>query len=298
MNLIPQAPPDFRSGFVALIGRPNVGKSTLLNRVLGEKIAITSPVAQTTRHSIRGILTRPTSQIIFIDTPGIHKPRHQLGETLVMTARSAMAQVDVVVFVADASTECGAGDRLIATTLIPNTMLPVLLLNKIDLAADRQEASYQALWSVPTPMFKVSAQTGEGIEHFLKGLEALLPSGPYYYPPDSLTDQTERVLCAELIREQILHQTTEEVPHAVAVVIEAMEEQPRITRIRAVIYVERDSQKGILIGKGGQRLKEINTHARLAMEEMLQTKVYLEVFVKVENRWRQNPRTVKALYPQ
>jgi len=295
--LIPAAPADFRSGFVALIGRPNVGKSTLLNRLLGEKIAITSPVAQTTRHAIRGVLTRPTSQIIFIDTPGIHKPRHKLGEALVNTARQTMAQVDVVVFVADGSEPTGAGDRLIATTLLPVAPV-VLVLNKLDCTSLDYSASYHELWPEPPLTFRLSAQRGDGLGEFLTGLEQQLPLGPYYYPPDSLTDQTERLLCAEFIREQILLATQEEVPHAVAVGIEAMEELSRLTRIRAVIYVERDSQKGILIGKGGERLKGISTQARLAMEEMLQTKVYLEVFVKVAAHWRQNPRLLKELYPQ
>jgi len=294
---IPDAPEGFRSGFVALVGRPNVGKSTLLNHLLGEKIAITSPVAQTTRHAIRGILTRPTSQIILVDTPGIHKPRHQLGENLVQTSRNTLNQVDAVVFVNDGSEPAGAGDRLIASTLLPKGIPLAVVLNKADLDPTDHQASYQALLTEPAPIFRLSAQTGQGILEFLAGLELLLPLGPYYYDPDSLTDQTERVLCAEFIREQILLVTQEEVPHAVAVVIEAMEELPKLTRIRAAIYVERDSQKGILIGKGGSKLKGISTQARLAMENMLQTKVYLEVFVKVEPRWRQNPRLLKELYP-
>jgi GTPase len=299
VSLIPAAPADFRSGFVALVGRPNVGKSTLLNRLLGERIAITSPVAQTTRHAIRGILTRPGSQLIFIDTPGIHKPRHKLGENLVHSARATMGQVDVIVFVADGQEAPGAGDRLITSTLVPPNVQVVLALNKTDLnpAFASQEAAYQALWPAPVPLFGVSAQTGEGIEAFLEGLEAQLPLGPYYYSPDSFTDQTERVLCAEIIRERVLNNTNEEIPHAVAVVIEQMEELPKLTRIRATLYVERDSQKGILIGKGGSMLKRISTEARLAMEELLQTKVYLEVFVKVALRWRQNPNLVKELYP-
>jgi len=294
---IPQAPEGFRSGFVALVGRPNVGKSTLLNHLLGQKIAITSPVAQTTRHAIRGIVTRPLSQMIFVDTPGIHRPQHQLGENLVATARNTMGQVDVVVFVGDATGEAGAGDRLIVTKLIPPEVPIILLLNKVDLEPAWSPATYQSLWDLPVPCFGISAQTGTGIEEFLQGLEGALPPGPYYYPIDSLTDQTERQVCAELIREQILHQTNQEIPHSVAVVIEAMEELPKLTKIRAVIYVERTSQKGIVIGKAGSKLKTIGTLARQQMEELLEKKVFLELFVAVEPDWRKNPNRVKELYP-
>jgi len=271
----------------------------LLNRLLAERVAITSPVAQTTRHAIRGILTHEQSQMVFVDTPGIHKPRHRLGETLVESARNTMNQVDIVAFVVDASQAAGRGDRLIATNLVPAATKIIMILNKIDLEPDhvRHRESYQSLWPEPVPFFSLSAQTGRGTTALLKGLAELLPYGPYYYPPDSFTDQTERVLCAEFIREQVLHLTQEEIPHAVAVIIEQIEELPNLTRIRAVICVERDSQKGILIGKGGQMLKRISTQARLAMEEMLQTKVYLEIFVKVQEHWRKNPRLVKELYP-
>ncbi len=298
-ELIPAAPEGFRSGFVALVGRPNVGKSTLLNRILGERVAITSPVAQTTRHAIQGIVTRPASQLIFVDTPGIHKPRHHLGERLVQTAQTTLSQADVVVFVGDASQAVGAGDRRIATTLLPPGVPVVMALNKVDLDPGyrRQVADYQALWPEPVPCYGVSAHDNLGITEFLDGLEALLPEGPYYYSPEQFTDQTERTICAELIREQVLHYTNEEIPHAVAVIIEQMEELPKITRIRAVIQVERDSQKGIIIGKGGQMLKAIGTEARLGMEQLLQTKVHLEIFVKVAAHWRRDLRQIKELYP-
>ncbi len=296
MELIPQAPEGFRSGFIGLVGRPNVGKSTLLNALLGEKIAITSAVAQTTRHAIKGVVTRPTSQLIFVDTPGIHKPRHRLGESLVATARAAMGQVDLLLFVVDGAGAAGAGDKLIATRLVPTGLPVALILNKADLAQGHDHTeSYQALWPEPVPVFKVSALRNLGLDRLLTDLEALLPEGPYYFTSDNFTDQTERGICTELIREQILSLTTEEIPHAVAVLIEKMEELPQITRIQAVIYVERDSQKGIIIGKGGQMLKTISTEARLAMEELLQKKVYLEIFVKVKTHWRQNTQFLKEL---
>lgn len=289
---IPVAPEGYKSGFIGIIGRPNVGKSTLMNQLVGQKIAITSPVAQTTRNRLRGILTTPEAQIIFVDTPGIHKPHHQLGEVLVQNAQIAIKSVDVVLFVVDGSVEMGGGDRFIAE-LLENTKTPVILgLNKIDqLAQDDPaiERSYTELAKPQNwPIVKFSALTGEGLDNLQKLLIEKLEPGPYYYPPDLVTDQPERFIMGELIREQILLLTREEVPHSVAVTIEKVEEQPAITRVFAAINVERDSQKGILIGKKGSMLKTIGSAAREQIQKLIAGKIYLELFVKVEPKWRQS----------
>lgn len=293
VSLIPVAPPGYRSGFIGLIGRPNVGKSTLMNQLVGQKIAITSPVAQTTRNRLRGILTTATAQIIFVDTPGIHKPHHQLGKVLVKNAQVAINAVDLVLFVVDGSVEAGGGDRFIAE-LLHRTQTPVILgINKIDLQppaiAAQIQTSYAALatsqqWS----QVQFSALSGQGLESLQAQLVERLPLGPYYYPPDLVTDQPERFIMGELIREQILLLTREEVPHSVAVLIDRVDEAPEITRILATIYVERSSQKGILIGKGGSMLKEIGTAARQQIQKLIAGKVYLELFVKVQPKWRQS----------
>lgn len=289
---IPIAPEGYKSGFIGIIGRPNVGKSTLMNQLVGQKIAITSPVAQTTRNRLRGILTTESAQIIFVDTPGIHKPHHQLGEVLVQNAQIAIRSVDVVLFVVDGAVEMGGGDRFIAE-LLENSKTPVILgLNKIDqLAQDSPEIdrSYNELAKPQNwPIVKFSALTGAGLESLQKLLVEKLEPGPYYYPPDLVTDQPERFIMGELIREQILLLTREEVPHSVAVTIEKVEEEPTITRVFAAIHVERDSQKGILIGKKGSMLKTIGSAAREQMQKLIAGKIYLELFVKVEPKWRQS----------
>lgn len=235
--LIPTAPPGFKSGFVAIVGRPNVGKSTLMNYLVGQKIAIVSPVAQTTRNRLRGILTTEAAQVIFVDTPGIHKPHHELGRVLVQNARLAINVVDLVLFVVDSSVPAGGGDRFIAN-LLAKTPVPVILgLNK----ADRQtgdvaalDASYQQLGQAGQwEQCKFSALTGEGLDELLAQAIAQLEPGPYYYPPELVTDQPERFIMGELIREQILLHTRQEVPHSVAIAIERVEEQPEITRVQA-----------------------------------------------------------------
>jgi GTP-binding protein Era len=297
---IPTAPPNFKSGFVALIGRPNVGKSTLMNQLVGQKIAITSPVAQTTRNRLRGILTTPQGQYIFVDTPGIHKPQHHLGEILVQNARTAIALVDVVLFVVDGSVPAGRGDEFIATLLTQAQTPTVIGLNKSDLCPPEQqldiEASYQQLaGGQDWPLLRFSALSGAGAERVLQAVGDRLPEGPYYYPPDLITDQPERFIMGELIREQILLQTREEVPHSVAVVIDRVEESADITRLLATIYVERESQKGILIGKKGAMLKAIGTAAREQMQKLIDGKVYLELFVKVQPKWRQSRLQLEEL---
>ena len=339
-GLIPAAPAGFRSGFVGIIGRPNVGKSTLMNYLVGQKIAITSPIAQTTRNRLRGILTTPTAQLIFVDTPGIHKPHHQLGKVLVKNAQVAIQSVDVLLFVVDGSVEAGGGDRFIAN-LLTKCQLPIVLgINKADqqaaeeagedLKADAQETeaepkeylppslliphsspltshsspltphpfdrSYQELAaSQQWELAKFSALTGEGIEVLQQQLIQHLEPGPYYYPPDLVTDQPERFIMGELIREQVLLLTREEVPHSTAIGIDRVEEEPTITRILATIYIERPSQKGILIGRGGEMLKAIGSAARQQIQKLVAGKVYLELFVKVQPKWRQSSARLAEL---
>jgi GTPase len=289
---IPIAPAGFKSGFVGIIGRPNVGKSTLMNKLVGQKVAITSPTAQTTRNRLKGILTTPEAQLIFVDTPGIHKPHHELGKTLVKTAQSAIDSVDLNILVVDSSTEAGGGDRFIVE-LLERTKTPVILgLNKCDRqSSDYQkfDESYQQLakdknWQI----MKFSALTGTGVDELQNKLIQNLEPGPYYYHPKLVTDRPERFIMGELIREQILLATRQEVPHSVAIVIEKVEETPKITRVMAAINVERNSQKGILIGKGGAMLKEIGMKARQQIQKLIAGEVYLELFVKVEPNWRQS----------
>ncbi len=296
---IPIAPSGFRSGFIALVGRPNVGKSTLLNSLVGEKIAITSPVAQTTRNRLQGILTLPTAQLIFLDTPGIHKPHHRLGEILVHNAQAALRAVDVVVLVVDSSTPAGRGDAYIAERL-PHDVPCLICGNKADLlplpTPEQQSliTSYEQL--LPgTPLILTTALNARTLEGLLQAITARLPEGPYYYPPDQITDQPERFIMGELIREQILLHTREEVPHSIAVVVEAVIEGEQLTRVTASIIVERQSQKGILIGKGGEMLKRIGQAARLQMQKLILGKIYLELFVKVRPHWRRSESHLRNL---
>jgi GTP-binding protein Era len=287
---IPQAPPEFKSGFIGIIGRPNVGKSTLMNQLVGQKIAITSPVAQTTRNRLRGILTTDKAQLIFVDTPGIHQPHHQLGEVLVKNAKIAIESVDVLLFVVDGTAACGGGDRFITELLSRSQTAVILGINKIDeqpADAEKLDDSYIQLakehqWET----IKFSAKTALGLVEAQELLIEYLEPGPFYYPPDLVTDQPEQFIMGELIREQILLLTREEVPHSVAISIDLVEETPSITRLLATIHVERDSQKGILIGKGGTMLKAIGSTAREQIQKLIAGKVYLELFVKVQPKWR------------
>lgn len=290
---LPIAPAGFRSGFIGIVGRPNVGKSTLMNYLIGQKVAITSPIAQTTRNRLRGILTTEQAQIIFVDTPGIHKPHHELGKVLVHNARTAIASVDLVLFVVDGSVPAGRGDSFIAELLAQQDTPVCLGMNKIDLRspdlASEITTSYQKV-AMPYgwPLAEFSAVTGEQVAALQTQLTQGLEPGPYYYPPELVTDQPERFIMGELIREQILYHTREEVPHSVAIAIDRIEEDETITRILATIHVERDSQKGILIGKRGSMLKTVGSAAREQMQKLITGKVYLELFVKVESRWRQS----------
>ena len=297
LGQIPVAPPEFKSGFIGLIGRPNVGKSTLMNRLVGEKVAITSPVAQTTRNRLRGILTTETAQMIFVDTPGIHKPHHELGRVIVKNAESTIEAVDLILLIVDGSTPAGGGDRYIAQ-LLQKKAVPVLVgLNKTDLVTPEEReknwATYQTLFENQAwETMEFSALTGVGIEELQANLTARLETGPYYYPPSVVTDQPEQLVIAELIREQILRETRQEIPHSVAIIIDEITEQKELTTIRATINVERSSQKGILIGKKGGMLKRIGSAARAEMQKIIVGKVYLELFVRVQSKWRESPRQV------
>ena len=275
-----------------------MGKSTLLNQLVGEKVAITSPVAQTTRNRLRAILTTATAQLVLLDTPGIHKPHHLLGERLVQTARNSIGEVDVVLALMDGSVPLGRGDQFVLD-LLKQIRQPVLLgLNKQDLVntEEQQELfnSYQD--ALPeAPLLPFSATTGDGCSALVEALEPLLPLGPMLYPAGTISDQPEKLLLAELIREQVLHLTREEIPHSVAVQIERLEEDGPRTAILATVMVERSSQKGILIGKGGAMLKAIGTGARLQMQKVFDGPVYLELFVKVVPHWRQKPGRLAEL---
>lgn len=295
----------FRAGFVAIIGKPNVGKSTLLNAYLGQKIAIVSPKPQTTRTVIRGALTLPQAQIIFLDTPGIHSPIHKLGEYMVEAASRTVADADVVVFLADLTTPPDAEDRLIAELLQEEARGTVILaLNKADQVPDPTAAGepYRELLTddAGEPLYNVdlvlSALSGEGRRELLDAIIAHLPPSPPYYPDDFLTDQPLRVIAAELVREQVLNFTRHEVPHAVAVITEEFKERsPEMTYISCYIYVEKTSQKKILLGKGGQMLKQIGQAARQEIEALLQTKVYLDLWVKVRKKWRKRQGSLRWL---
>ncbi|MGB7563584.1 MAG: GTPase Era [Prochlorococcaceae cyanobacterium] len=298
----PSSPPGFRSGFVALIGRPNVGKSTLLNQLVGEKVAITSPVAQTTRNRLRAILTTPSAQLVLLDTPGIHKPHHLLGELLVQSARGAIGEVDVVLLLVDGSEPAGRGDGFIVELLRTNKAPVLVALNKSDLVdparAEELTASYRALLGpapLDWPLLACSATTGAGTQELVAALASRLPLGPHLYPADAVSDQPEQLLLSELIREQVLHHTREEVPHSVAVSIDRIVDDGPRTAVLATVLVERSSQKGILIGKGGAMLKTIGSGARLQMQKVFDGPVYLELFVKVVPNWRRNPARLAEL---
>jgi GTP-binding protein Era len=289
---------EFRSGFVSIIGRPNVGKSTLLNSILGEKVSIVTPKPQTTRNKIIGIKTLPAEQIIFIDTPGIHKPRHKLGDTMVRTALEAFKEVDIILFMVEPH-DPEKGDKFIIK-LLEEAQTPVfLLINKIDTVKklellpiiDRLKEFYPFKEIIP-----ISALKQDGIEILLKEIYDYLPSGPKYYPDDIITDQIERFMVSEIIREKTTEMTEEEIPHSIAVeVIEWKERESGLILIMSNIYVERDSQKGIIIGKGGRMLKAIGTAARADIEKLLNTKVFLELWVKVKKDWRDNRKTLEEL---
>ena len=282
---------SYRSGFVTILGRPNVGKSTLLNQLAGQKIAIMSDKPQTTRNKIQAVLTRENVQIVFIDTPGMHKPKHKLGEFMVGEVYRALKEVEAVFFVLDASEEIGGGDRFVAEALAKIDTPIFVLLNKVDLISSERLAQVQeevkGLGSFAR-IIPLSAKTGENVEFLIKELISLLPEGPQYYPEDMVTDQPERLIIAEMIREKALQLTREEVPHAIGVEVEEVTKRPKKETIyvRAVIYVERESQKGIVVGKKGAMLKQIGQLARTDVENLLGSPIFLDLWVKVKEDWR------------
>ena len=282
---------NFVSGFVSIIGRPNVGKSTFLNYVIGQKIAIMSNKPQTTRTKIQGDYTSEHSQIIFIDTPGIHKPKHKLGDFMMKVAQNTLKEVDVILFMVNVTEKFGSGEKFILEKL-QNVEAPVfLVLNKIDQTAKEEIlqviAQYKDRYSF-AEIVPISALTGKNIDTLLKQIEKYMPEGPMYYPSDQVTDHPERFIVSELIREKVLHLTREEIPHSIAVMVEKIstENEGRSVHIHATIIVERDSQKGIVIGKQGKMLKEVGTRARKDIENLFGSKVFLELWVRVEKNWR------------
>jgi GTP-binding protein Era len=282
--------PGFRSGFVCLVGRPNVGKSTLLNRLVDSKVAIVSDKPQTTRHAVRGILTLPEAQIVFVDTPGLHRPKDALGRRLNDIAHQNLRDVDEIVFVLDASARIGAGDAYIARALAGTGTPVVCVVTKADLVLPpkllSQIEAARALgdWK---DVLTTSSPRGTGISDLVRALVDGLPEGPQYYPPESVSDQPQALAISEMIREKVLELLSEEVPHSVAVVVDEIEpgDSPDVLLVSASIYVERDSQKGIVIGRGGRMLKEIGTRARPEAEELLGSRVFLDLRVKVEPNW-------------
>lgn len=281
---------QFRSGFVTIIGRPNVGKSTLTNQIIGEKVSIISDKIQTTRHTIHGIYTDEEAQIIFIDTPGIHKPKHRLGDYMVEVSVQSMHDVDLILFMINAKEGYGKGDEFILEKLSKVDKPKFLIINKVDLIhpdelfplIDQYKDKCDFEEIIP-----VSALNGNNVHKLVELIKEKLPEGPKYYSEDQLTNRSERFMISELIREKVLHHTEEEVPHSINVIVEAMEERNENTvYIQAVIITERSSQKGIIIGKQGRMLKKIGKEARMDMEEMLGKKVFLELWVKVQKDWR------------
>ena len=287
-----------KCGFVTIIGRPNVGKSTLLNQILGQKIVIATDKAQTTRKRIKGILTNEQGQIVFIDTPGIHRPLNKLGEFLIDEAKIAIPDADIIIFLVDGSEPAGKGDKWIVQNRLETKIPVIIVMNKVDKVKKPEKIeqnllSYKTLFDENLPVIRISAKTGRNIDTLLKNLYKKLPEGEIMYPEDVVTEETMRDVAQEIIREKILLNTSDEIPHAVAVKIENYFEQEDIDKIYATIYCETKSQKGILIGKGGSLLKKIGTEARQDLEKITEKKVFLGLEVKVEKDWRKKDNILK-----
>ena len=287
-----------KSGFIAVIGRPNVGKSTLINSLIGQKIAIMSDKPQTTRNRILCILTRPEAQIVFLDTPGIHKPKHKLGEYMVKAAEGTLKEVDAIFFVVDATEKMGPGEYYILERLQATAKPVILVVNKLDLIEKEQVLPIISHYTDKYPfvgVVPISAKEETNLDALIEEVEKYLPEGPQYYPEDMVTDQPERLIVAELVREKALQLTRDEVPHAIAVDVDEMKARDNgDTYIRATIYVERDSQKGILIGAKGSMLKEIGRLARADIEMFLGTRVFLDLWVKVKKDWRDRDSVLRG----
>lgn len=290
---------SFKSGFVTIVGRPNVGKSTLLNALTGEKIAIVSNKPQTTRSKILSILTTEDCQIVFVDTPGVHRPRTRLGEYMNKVVTSSMEAVDAVLFVTEASRDLSDGEKQMLADIFSKKIPVILILNKADALKNKEEllariANVSAFGEY-SAIIPISALKKDGISEVLDEIKSLLPEGPKYYPDDMITDRTEREMVSEIIREKMLRLLDKEVPHGTAVAVESMKEEEGLTRIGAVIYCEKASHKGIIIGKGGEMLKRIGSYARSDIEKMLDKKVFLELWVKVKEDWRNSSSMLHEL---
>lgn len=291
---------NYKSGFISIIGRPNVGKSTFLNRVIGQKIAIMSDKPQTTRNKVQGVLTLENSQMIFIDTPGIHIPKHMLGDFMLKVAKNTLREVDVIMFMVNAVEPRGKIDEYIMEMLEKNETPVFLVINKIDQVHPEKLVdiieSYTKKYDF-AEILPISALQGNNVDKLLETIQSYLPQGPQYYPADQVTDHPERFIISELIREKVLHLTREEIPHSIAVVIDKIKKEEDtekdMIRVSATIVVERDSQKGIVIGKKGALLKEVGTRARKDIEMLLGTNVYLELWVKVQKDWRNKSAHLK-----
>jgi len=294
-----EVPEGHKSGFVALIGRPNVGKSTLMNALLGHKVAIVTPKPQTTRNTMLGILTRPDCQIVFIDTPGIHKPLHKLGEYMVEVALQSLQEADAILWLVDISREIQEEDLIISRRLgeLGKEMPMVMAGNKVDLIPPEEVDDRAMLFRPLAPeaiWMPISAVRGDGLDQLVSTLRDLLPEGPRFYPPDQLTDAQERFIAAEVVREKALLLLRQEVPYAIAVVVDEYKERTEnLLYISATIYVERDSQKGIVLGQGGRMLKQIGKAAREELEAITGKKVYLDLWVKVRPRWRKDENALR-----
>ena len=287
-----------KSGFVSIIGRPNSGKSTLLNRLVGEKVSIVTDKPQTTRHVVRGIVTRPEGQITFLDTPGIHKPIHRMNERMMKSVRDSMGDVDLVLLIVDASAAFGRGEEFTLELVKPLSTKKFLLLNKIDRIQKKALLPIMERYSkaaVFEEIIPISALKGENVESLIAQIFKHLSEGPMFYPADQISDQQERTIAGEMIREKLILLTEQEMPYSTAVVVERFEEDEKLHRILATIFVERESQKAIVIGKGGQKLKEIGTEARKELESFFGRKVFLELHVKVKKGWRDDEATLKSL---
>ena len=287
-----------KSGFVSIIGRPNVGKSTLLNKILGQKIVITTDKAQTTRKRIKGILTTKEGQVVFVDTPGVHKPLNKLGEFLLDEAKISIPDADLILFLVDGSEPAGKGDKWIAKNLLQTDIPVIIVMNKADKVKNLQKIeenlmTYKTLFEENLPVLKISAKTGRNIDTLLNNIYKKLPDGEPMYPEDVVTEESMRDVSEEIIREKILLNTSDEIPHSVAVKVQNYFEQEEIDKIYADIFCETKSQKGILIGKGGSMLKKIGTEARKELETITEKKVYLELNVKVEKDWRKKQTSLK-----
>lgn len=288
----------FKSGFISIIGRPNVGKSTLMNRIVGEKLAIISDKPQTTRNKIQTVLTTEKYQLVILDTPGIHKPKNKLGEYMVSESRETLNEVDIVLWLVDESTEMGPGDKFILESLKEIKTDIILVINKVDkIPIDKLQGiidNYKD-FDIFKYISVISATMGSGVDDLLENIEKILPDGPKYFPEDVITDQPERVIVSEIIREKTLLYLEDEIPHGIAVGIESMKKRGNkdLVDIDAIIYCERDSHKGIIIGKAGRKLKGIGKSAREEIERLLGSQVNLKIWVKVEKNWREKENLIK-----